>query len=108
MPAKTKKVKKGQKVFIAPSFSSTQMRELKEQSQLLKPIVIIGDAGLTEAVIAEIERALYDHELIKIRLAYNDSDLRTKITANICDTTCSTLIQNIGHVITIYRKNAEE
>jgi len=105
---KSVKTKKKQKICVTLALSSVQMRELKEKSQLLKPVVIIGNAGLTSAVLQEIDRALYDHELIKIRIAGEDSEERNKITKNICATTQAVPIQNIGHVVTVYRKNVEE
>jgi RNA-binding protein len=83
-------------------------RELKSQLHALKPIVIIGDNGLTDNVLAEIERALNDHELIKIRLSEAaTSEKRDQIAAQICETTRATLIQTIGWIIAIYRKSTK-
>lgn len=81
------------------------IKQLKRQAHQLKPIVIIGQHGITEAVMAEIERALYDHELIKIRLNADCRDQRQSMQAQICEQTKACLIQNIGHVITIYRQS---
>jgi len=84
------------------------IRELRSKVHHLKPIVIIGNNGLTEPVIQEIDRALHDHELIKIRVHVKDKkDELTKITQEICTRTNSTLIQFIGHIIAIYRKNPQ-
>lgn len=104
----SKKTEKIEKIGLENPVSPSQLRELKEQSQLLKPVVIIGQQGLTDTVVQEIGNALHDHELIKIRIAGDDSDARAEITKKICDATQAVLVQAIGHVIAIYRKNSEE
>jgi len=82
-----------------------QKRELKAELHSLKPVIIIGSNGVTDSVLQEIDRALEDHELIKIRLADENRIDRTTITAQICKKTHSTLIQSIGKIIAIYRKS---
>ena len=69
----------------------------------LNPIVTVSDNGLSEGVWAELERALEDHELIKIKLNYSDPKARKDISAEICEKTKSLLVQNIGKVALIYR-----
>ena len=82
-----------------------QKRELKTQLHSLKPIVIVGSNGLTDSVLNEINVALDDHELIKIRINESDKDKREEITAKICKSTHAALIQSIGMIIAIYRKS---
>ena len=82
-------------------------QHLKAKAHKLKPFVLIGSQGLTEAVIKEIQRALGDHELIKIRLATMDRKERLNMAANISDSTQAELVQMIGHIATFYRKNSE-
>lgn len=97
----TKKIKQ-------PTLTPQDIRELRSKTHHLKPIVIIGNNGLTESVIQEIDRALNDHELIKIRVSVKDSkEELIKITQEICTKTDSTLIQFIGHIIAVYRKNPQ-
>lgn len=108
MAPRGQKLKTNQKIDVGNVVPPVQLRELKEQSQHLKPVVIMGQNGLSDAVIQEIERALNDHELIKIRLDGDESELRAEIIKNICQTTKAVLVQIIGHVVTIYRKNLEE
>lgn len=89
--------------------TSQNIRELKSKLHHLKPSVIIGNNGLTEAVINEIDRALNDHELIKIRIhTKNHKTDLTKITHEICTKTQAALIQIIGHIVAIYRENLQE
>ena len=88
--------------------TSQQKRELKAQLHSLKPIIIVGSNGLTDAVLAEMNHALEDHELIKIRFNEKDRELREEIVTQICKKTKAVLIQSIGHIIAIYRKSAVE
>jgi|WetSurMetagenome_2_1015567.scaffolds.fasta_scaffold487819_2 RNA-binding protein len=82
-----------------------QIRELRAQLHHLKPTLIIGNHGITDSLIQEINRALDDHELIKIRVnEFNNSSL-AEIANQICSKTKSVLVQTIGHIIAIYRKN---
>ena len=81
-----------------------QQRHLKALAHALKPIVIIGSAGLTDNVIAEISNALGHHELIKIRVNAADKNSRMEMIASICQQTQGTLVFAIGHVATVYRR----
>ena len=85
------------------SLTSQQIRHYRSQAHALKPVVIIGSNGLTEAVQLEIERALEDHELIKIRIHSQDRDFRQQVSQAILAERRAELIQTIGHIITIYR-----
>ena len=80
---------------------------LRSQSHALNPVVRTGNAGLTEAVLNEIELALSHHELIKIKLGGADKALREEMTAEICAKTGATAVQNIGRVLVIYRPAKE-
>ena len=85
-----------------------QKRKLKSQAHHLNPVVTVGSNGLAESVLAEVEAALLAHELIKIKIHSQDRDERKKIGEEILTKTNSTLIQSIGHVIAIYRKNQDK
>ena len=78
-------------------------RTLAAKAHHLKPVIIIGNKGLTENVQTEIERALFDHELIKIRISGGDRDARKTDTQLICQHHQAELIAHIGHIIVIYR-----
>ncbi len=80
---------------------------LKARAHALKPIVLIGNNGLTDAVLKEIERALHDHELIKVRIAGNDRDARLEAFALICEKTQAEIVQNIGNIGVLYRPNKD-
>ena len=82
------------------------IRNLKSKVHHLKPIVIVGNKGLTDMVIQEIDRALDDHELIKIRIHTQDREALATAISDICTKTNAKLIHSIGHIIAIYRKTS--
>lgn len=85
-----------------------QKKQLILHSHQLKPVVIIGDNGLTNAVIAEIETALTAHELIKIRINAGDREERRAIINTINEQTGADIIHRIGHVASFFRKNPKK
>ncbi|HIG07641.1 MAG: ribosome assembly RNA-binding protein YhbY [Methylococcales bacterium] len=85
--------------------NTIEKKKLRADAHRLKPVVTIGQAGLTEAVIAETEITLNDHELVKIKIRTNDRELRKQLTQTLCQRTRSELIQQIGQISVIYRKN---
>lgn len=85
--------------------SPKSFHEIAAQVHTLKPVVMIGNKGLTEAVQAEINRALDDHELIKIKIACGNSDDRLRIIQEICDIQKAQCVKKIGRIVAIYRQN---
>lgn len=81
-------------------------RQLRAIGHKLKPVVIVAGNGLSEAVIAELERALTDHELIKVKLAAGSREQRSALGALICERCGAQLVQSIGNVILILRRAA--
>jgi RNA-binding protein len=79
-------------------------KKFKSEAHSLNPVVMIGQSGLTDAVLAEIELALDHHELIKIKIRA-ERDERKLISEKICTQTGAELIQSIGQIIVIYRLN---
>ncbi|OQW74632.1 MAG: RNA-binding protein [Proteobacteria bacterium ST_bin11] len=84
-----------------------QKKKLKAQAHPLNPVVIIGQAGLTDAVIKEINVALDAHELIKVKIRA-ERDERAAIREQICTQTTAELVQSIGQVAIIYRLNPKK
>jgi RNA-binding protein len=80
-----------------------QRRHLRGLAHPLKPVVQIGNAGLTDAVAAEVARALHDHELIKVRFAGADREARDAGLESLAARTGSVLVTRIGHVAVLYR-----
>jgi RNA-binding protein len=83
-------------------------KTLCTQACTLNPVVIIGQQGLTQAVQLEIERALLDHELIKLRINASTREERKAMIQEICKTRDSQLIQAVGHIAIFYRKRKEQ
>jgi RNA-binding protein len=80
---------------------------LKAKAHILNPVVYIGNNGLTSSVIAAIEQALLDHELIKIKISL-DKEEHPDIIEQICSQLSAEMIQHIGKVLIIYRENPEK
>ncbi|MDD2055106.1 ribosome assembly RNA-binding protein YhbY [Pseudomonas putida] len=82
-----------------------QKKQYKSIGHHLKPVLTVADNGLTEGVLAELERALSDHELIKIKLNILDRESRLEAIAQLCKAGKADLVQVIGKMALIYRKN---
>ncbi len=85
------------------SLSVSQRLELKGRAHALKPIVIIGNAGLTPAVLDEIERSLKSHDLLKIRVMNDDREAREAMLQEICETLKAGPVQHIGKMLVVFR-----
>ena len=88
--------------------STKRRSELRGEAHKLNPIVIIGDKGLTDEVVAEIDRSLKAHELIKVRAAGSERDARDAWLETICARLEAHPVQRIGKVFVIYRENPQE
>lgn len=88
--------------------SAAQNRYLRGLAHHRKPVVQLGAKGLTDAVLAEIERALDDHELIKVKLNAGDRTQRTRDVNDLRERTGAALVQRIGNVACLYRRHPEE
>lgn len=80
-----------------------QRRHLRGLAHGLKPVIQIGNAGLTDGVTAETVRALHDHELIKVRFSGADRAAREAGLESLAARTDSALVTRIGHVAVLYR-----
>jgi RNA-binding protein len=83
--------------------SPEQRKYLKAQAHPLKPVVMIGAQGLTEAVIKEAERAIAVHELIKVRVLGDDRDARETYLDGLCHALGAVPVQHIGKLLLIYK-----
>ncbi|OCH12345.1 MULTISPECIES: ribosome assembly RNA-binding protein YhbY [unclassified Aliivibrio] len=85
------------------NLSTKQKQHLKGLAHNLKPVVMMGSNGLTEAVVAEIEIALNHHELIKVKIASEDRDTKQLIVDAIIRETKAEKVQVIGKTLVLYR-----
>jgi putative YhbY family RNA-binding protein len=86
--------------------SSDQRAELRSQAHALKPVVLVGAEGLTDAVLAEIKVHLSAHQLIKIRVFGDEREERIAIYEEICDKLNAAPIQHIGKLLVIWKPEA--
>ena len=82
-----------------------QQKHLRGLAHKLKPVVMVGQHGLKETIFEEIDIALDVHELIKVKIAVGDRDMRDEIIAEIIDRSKATLIQRVGNIATLFRRN---
>ncbi len=92
---------------IALTLSDRQRHYLRGLAHPLKPVIRLGNAGLTEAVASETARALKDHELIKVKAPGGDREARDALFADLSHRTGSALVYRIGNVAVLYRPRAD-
>lgn len=78
-------------------------RRLIAKAHDLKPVIIIGNRGLTPSVIAEIDRALTDHELIKIKINAESREERGELAKSLSADLKAHFLRAIGHIAIVYR-----
>ena len=83
-------------------------KHLRALAHKAKPIVTIADKGLSENVLKELDAALLHHELIKVRVRVGDRLERDALLDELCETCRCTLIRRVGHVATLFRRNAQK
>ena len=87
--------------------TASQRKALKARAHKLEPVVHIGAKGLTDEVVAEIDRALKAHELIKVRAGSLERDERDSVFGEICGRTGAEQVQQVGKISVLFRKNDE-
>jgi RNA-binding protein len=86
------------------ALSIQERKRLRQIGHALNPVVMIGGQGLTENVVEETNRALSDHELIKVKIAGEDREARVAVIAEIADVTGAEVVQTIGKIVLLYKK----
>jgi len=86
------------------SLTPSERKTLKARAHALDPVVLVGDAGLTPGVLAEIDRSLTAHELIKVRVAGDDRDARLGMRDRVVDELSAASVQVIGKLLVFYRQ----
>jgi RNA-binding protein len=88
--------------------SESQKKYLRGRGHALKPLIMVGDAGLSASLMAEYESTLAHHELIKVRVRVGDRAARNAIIDELCAFGAAELIQRVGNIALIYRENADK
>lgn len=90
------------------ALSNKQKQFLKSLAHPLKPVVLLGQHGLTEGVMAEIETALAHHELIKVKVATENREQKVLIMDAITREAKAIKVQSIGHILVLYRQSEDK
>jgi len=88
--------------------SKKQIKFLRAKCHELKPVIMMGQKGLTDEVLNELDIALTHHELVKIKLSVDDRELRKLVSAEICKKSQAQEVQSIGKTLTVYRVNPDK
>ncbi len=90
------------------NLSEPQKKYLRGLGHALKPLIMVGDAGLSDALLAEFESTLAHHELIKVRIKAGDRESRDKMVDELCSTSGADLVQRVGNMALLFRSNPEK
>ncbi|ALD01549.1 MAG: ribosome assembly RNA-binding protein YhbY [Acinetobacter sp.] len=90
------------------ALSIQERKRLRQIGHALNPVVMLGGQGLTENVVEETNRALNDHELIKVKIAGEDREARVAAMNEIAQVTGAEIVQTIGKIVLLYKKAAKQ
>lgn len=90
------------------SLSKNQVRHLRSLAHALNPVVLMGQKGVNDGLLGELDVALSHHELVKVKLAGGDRDERAAALAALLEASGAELVQSIGHTATLFRRNTEQ
>lgn len=85
-----------------------ERKRLRQIGHALQPVVMIGSQGLTDNVVEETLRALNDHELIKVKVAGEDREVRATVIQELIERTKAESVQQIGKIVLLYKKAAQQ
>lgn len=94
--------------LLMPKLTEQHKRHLRSLGHKLKPVVIIGNHGYTDAVRAELETSIQHHELLKVRVSVGERTDRDTVIDRFCADVGAELVQRIGHIALIYRPNPDK
>jgi len=89
------------------SLTSKERKAFKAQAHHLKPVILVGQNGITEGVIKETDGALQAHELIKVQIQGEDRDTRLQGAQGLADQLGAELVHHIGKVYILYRQRQD-
>jgi RNA-binding protein len=88
--------------------TETQRKYLRRLGHDRNPVVLVGQSGISPNLVAELDRALGDHELVKVRARVGERETRDAILTELASLTGSEVVQRIGHVALYYRRNPDK
>ena len=89
------------------TLSTDRKKHFRSLGHKLKPVVMVAGKGMTDGVIEETLRALSDHELIKVKFAVGDRDVKKNMITELCEQTQCELVQTIGNIALVYKENKD-
>jgi len=90
------------------SLTEQQKKHLRGLGHKLKPVIMVGNNGLTKALLDEFSRALAHHELLKIKLAVGDREARDQAIDALCEHGHAELVQRVGNMALLFRKRKKK
>ena len=93
---------------MATTLTARERAHLKARAHALEPVVQAGSAGVTDALVAEVDRALTAHELIKVKVNTDDRADRAAIGEEICTRTGAAAVHRVGKVVILWRPRPED
>jgi RNA-binding protein len=93
---------------MSAALTARERAHLKARAHALEPIVHVGQAGLTDAVAGELDRALTAHELIKVKINGTDREVRRATAEAICARTGAAEVQQVGKIVVLWRPKPAE
>lgn len=90
------------------ALKESQKKHLRGIGHKLKPVVTVGDAGLTEGVLSEFESTITHHELIKVKVRIGDRESRDALIGELATRSGAEVVQRIGNVALLYRENPDK
>ncbi len=96
------------KSTVAPQLTEKQRKNLRRLGHALNPVILIGDKGLSESLIAECDSTIAHHELIKVKARGRDKTSRDELFAKLCASISAQSVQSVGMTALIYRPDAKQ
>jgi RNA-binding protein len=88
--------------------SESQKKHLRGLGHQLKPVIMVGESGMSATLLAEFEATLTHHELIKVSVRVGDRQMRDSLIGELCTTAGAELVQRIGNMALVYRANPKK
>lgn len=93
---------------MSTALAAAQIRYLRSLAHPLKPVILVGAKGVSPALLAELELALEQHELVKVKLAAPDRDERDAWVSAMVEAAGVALVQRVGNIATVYRPRRKD
>lgn len=90
------------------NLTERQKKFLRGKAHSLKPVVSVGDKGITPSLMTELDSALDHHELIKVRVRVGDRDSRAQVITELTSGTGALLVSRVGNIATLYRPRKQK